>query len=175
MTSRPSALPHPLQQNAPRRFWRQQPAVWTMWTMWTIARQSLAVRAVALVRACCGQCGQWPGRCKPSVTCVGRAGVGVDLWTMWTMWTMSCKSSTPFGGAGARRPCSHYCISIQYIFFSVFRLSTPLSTLSTQPILHWARTWTTHAHPHSPHMVHVLSIPDYFVGLLHCAKKSFTL
>ena len=118
---------------------------WTVWTMWTIGQQARAVRAC------------------------------VDLWTMWTMWTMSCKSSTPFGtwARDVRAVTTVWIYSI-YIL-SLSRLSTLLSTLSTKPPFHWARTWTTHPRFHGPRHVHALSNPDYFVGLLHCAKKSFTL
>ena len=99
---------HPAVASRPYR----RPGACVLWTMWTIGQHVQAVRAWAVwTMWTIGQ------QAQGLRACVGCVGVGVDLWTMWTMWTMSCKSSTPFGGAGARRPCSHYCISIQYIFF----------------------------------------------------------
>ena len=142
-----------------------------MWTMWTMARQSQGLRSYALGASLRGQCGPWPGKRKACVAWTK----GVGFVDNVDMWTIDFKSLDPLWGAGCRRRCRQGCIPIQYIFLSLSRPKHSLSTLSTYPRFHWARTWTTPRQKRYPHITPTLSIPDCFVGVLHCAKNSLTL
>ena len=117
--------------------------------MWTITRQSLAVRTVAP-----GACVLW------TMWTIGQQVQAVRAWAVWTMWTIgqqaravrnvrgACgrgrgfvdnvdhvdhdlKSVDPLWGRGRETSVQSLLYIHTVYIFSVSRLSTPLSTLST--------------------------------------------